>query len=241
MHSMFNPCSGDNCGLTDISTASKPNENGVESWLLQTASSSLWTQSLFLGASGTPGDAQVRVPRYFNSNGIDSSALNITSDDASESLHFGDYDFMAPNSFEGPTTATNDAFLPGSARSFGSINPTVGPATSDSAVQACHITQHIDPSALKKRKTSSIPNLMEPVKDAKVFDRFDVLNLLFKYAQDFTMTQMFNIAEDTGYAPEFVVNSYLRYRKAVKSNSGLLGHNLSTERWPPGGQLKIME
>jgi hypothetical protein len=43
------------------------------------------------------------------------------------------------------------------------------------------------------------------------------------------MTQMLNIAEDTGNTPEFVFNSYLRYREEAKSSSGLLGLTSSIE------------
>jgi hypothetical protein len=219
-----------NCGLATISTVSNP--NGVGSRLLQSPSPSLWTQSPLFGTSGTHGDTQVRAPGYLDSNGIETSAFKIASGDTSESLHFGDYGFIAANSFERPTMTANDAFLPTAAQTFGNINHTVGPTGPDSAAPICLITQHVNPSVLKKRKTSTLPESVEPAKDVKVFDRFDVLNLLFKYTQDLTMTQMLNIAEDTGYTPEFVVNSYLQYRKEAKSSSRLLDRTSSIAHPP---------
>jgi hypothetical protein len=149
----------------------------------------------------------VQAPGFLNFNGIDPSALDIASDEAFEYPGFGSYDFMTANIFERPTMAKNDASTPYSVQDFRIINPTAETTRSDSAELTCVITQNGDPSALKKRKTSAIPESMEPAKDIKVFDRFANLNLLFKYTQDPTMIQMLNIAEDTGFTPEFVVSS----------------------------------
>ena len=209
----------DNYGLNNISTASRP--NSVGSRPLHTPS--IWTQSSILGASDTLGDKEVQAPRSFGLDGSTSSTLSIAFDDA-EYTAFDNSSF-----FDLQTAFTNDSFQPDGTQDFSSINPQVRTIRSDSTASVCVIPQNFDPSALKKRKTITMTESKEPPKDVRVFDGFTVLNLLFKYTEDLTATQMENIAEDIDYAPEFVAESYMRYRRAVKSGSLFLDHTPSTD------------
>jgi hypothetical protein len=210
----------DNYDLNNISTASRP--NSVGSRPLRTPS--IWTQSSSLGTGDTLGDREVQAPRSFGLGGSNSSTFSIAIGDA-EYPAFDNSSF-----FDLQTTATNNSFQPDGTQDFSSINPQVRTIRSDSAAPVYAIPQNFDPSALKKRKTIAMAESKEPPKDVRAFDGFTVLNLLFKYTQDLTMTQMENIAEDIDYTPEFVAESYVRYRRAVKSGSLFLGHPPSTDR-----------
>jgi len=54
--------------------------------------------------------------------------------------------------------------------------------------------------------------------DVGLFDGPTVLRLLFKYNSDLTMKQVDNTAEDIGYSFEYVINSYVQFRRDAKYN-----------------------
>jgi hypothetical protein len=214
----FQDFDNDNDTLNDISPASMTDKIGSRSLLMPTSS---WTQSLSLGTNNPLVDGQMQAPRYLEFNGIDSSDYSVTPDDATENPALGNGGFTNSRIFDRPMMATNNSFLSDSTQDFNGINPVLGLAGSYSALMTCATPQNVDASALKKRKTSAILESKEPAKDGKLFDSSAVLNLLFKYTQDLTMTQMLHIAEDTGCKSEFVVSSYWQYRT---TSSGLVDY-----------------
>lgn len=219
----FQGLDNDNHTLNNIYTASMTDEVGSRPLLMPTSS---WTQSMSLGTNDMLVDGQMQAPRYLKFNGINSSDFNGAPDDATEYPALGNYGSTTSRICDRPTMATNNSFLSDSAQDFNSINPILGLAGSYNASMTYATPQNFDASALKKRKASAVLESKDPAKDGKVFDSFAVLNLLFKYTPDLTMTQMLNIAEDTGCKPEHVVSSYYHYRT---SGSVLLNHIPSTD------------
>jgi hypothetical protein len=124
----------------------------------------------------------VRPSGYFGFNRISSSDFSIAVDD-DEYPTFYDSGLMASETFNRPTMVTN-SFLLDDAQDFSSVNSIIGLKGYENAAPASVIPQIVDPSALKKRKTTAMTESEEPPKGVKVFDSFTVLNLIFKYAQE---------------------------------------------------------
>jgi hypothetical protein len=150
----------------------------------------MWTMPLF-GSSGTLGDTQVKIPRYTDCSGIDPPAFNLASIKTSGYFNLDSCDFTTLAVFKGFTMATSDdVFQQCSTQCLGKINPTVEPTTSGGVAPTCLITQYVEPSALKKYKTSEIRTSKEPAGDLGNFSHSSILNFLFKYIHDLTATQI---------------------------------------------------
>jgi hypothetical protein len=107
---------------------------------------------------------------------------------------------------------------------------TPGPAgilhKSHSCQISCSVPFDCHNSPIKKRKTLASLASKEPT-DVGFFDGPTVLRLLFKYSPDLPMNQMEDIAEDIGYSFEYVINSYVQFRRDATYK------NISPKMTPP--------
>lgn len=74
------------------------------------------------------------------------------------------------------------------------------------------------PSPLPHTSKRSTGSLTINDEHAKLIDGQEVLRLLFKYISKPTMEDIENIAKDTGYFFEFVIDSYCHYRKSARTD-----------------------